>query len=304
MVAPYYSDLPKKADYLKSFLDGHWHILACTSAISAGFDFTNIDLVIHYGLLWGLTDWVQQSGRLSRDPSKVGHSVIFTQTNQYEEPRDLEEDLIQKYAALDGCWWAFINALYNDQIEQFCKSPDLSCDFCHGRALILEETSAQALQANQKVAQNEAQLKEYMDIFQERCIICLMAWMDDFEKLWRHLPFNLEAGTTYQVGPQCPNWPLYAPILQKFDHYWGIWNSPKPNSCHYSCLLPSRFCHQWYTSDPSDTSISITNTSNTSTSSTRTRNLPASGPRQCPGRNPIYYWACMIQELNAWHWID
>ena len=276
-VAPYYSDLAKKADYLKSFLDGHKHILACTSAISAGFDFTNIDLVIHYDLPWGLTDWVQQSGRLSRDPQRVGHSVIFTLATGYHEPRDLEEGLIQKYAALDGCRRAYLNAMYNDQVEQFCGSTDLPCDFCYGRALVLEETSALVTLGNQRVAQSEVQLKEYIDFFQERCIICSIAWMDDFGELWKHSAFNLSTGTTHIVGPQCPNWSLYAPILEKFDHWWGKWKSPKPNSCHYQCLLPSRFCHQWYTSDTNN---------------------------QCPGKNPIYHWACMIQELGAWHWME
>jgi superfamily II DNA helicase RecQ len=239
IVAPYYSTLDQKAESLKSFLDGHKHILACTSAISAGFDFPDLELVIHYGLPWGLTDWVQQSGRLSRDPRKVGHSIIFTDKDYYDDPKTLEEDLIQQFINQDGCRRALINALYNDQIDQFCQPDDLPCDFCHGRALVLEHTSALTIAKNQLVADREAKLKGFIDLFQKRCIACTMAYMDDFNDYWRHKPFNLKVTYKHKVGPKCPNWSIYAEVVKKYQSYWKKWDSPPPNSCHYACLLPT-----------------------------------------------------------------
>jgi superfamily II DNA helicase RecQ len=320
-VAPYYSDLPKKADYLKSFLDGHKHILACTSAISAGFDFTDIDLVIHYDLPWGLTDWVQQSGRLSRDPRKVGHSVIFTNKMHYHDPKDLEEGLIQQFINQDGCRRALINALYNDQIDQFCQPDDLPCDFCHGRALVLEQTSALTIAKNQLVAYREAKLKGFIDLFQKRCIGCTMASMNGFNDYWRHKPFEIDISYKHKVGPKCPNWLVYSGMVKKYQNYWKNWKSPSINSCHYACLLPTRFCRQWYPSDPSDstsgttgtgigtsgtTGTGISGTTGTGTTGTGTTGKEAHQPgkNHCPGENPISYWSCFIQELGAWDWID
>jgi hypothetical protein len=191
-------------------------------------------------------NWVQQLGRLSRDPRTIGHSIIFTRTSKYREPNNLEEELIQQYTMLDGCCRAYINARYNDHIEQFCQPDDLLCDFCHGRALVLEETSCLVTLDNQKVAINEARLKEYIGFYQTQRVVCMMAYMDNFDQYWRHSKFDLDAGIVHPAGPKCPNWEKYESFLGKFGNWWGRWQYTKPNSCHYNCLLPSRFCHQWY----------------------------------------------------------
>jgi superfamily II DNA helicase RecQ len=46
----YYSGLPRKEDHLTSFLENRKKILVSTSAILVGVDFTDVDLVIYYGL--------------------------------------------------------------------------------------------------------------------------------------------------------------------------------------------------------------------------------------------------------------
>ena len=291
LVEPYYSDLEEKAIHLQNFLQGKRHILACTSAISAGFDFPDIDLVIHYGLPWGLTDWVQQSGRLSRDPQTVGHSIVFALTRPSQKASSLEEELIQQYVRLDGCRRAYLNAMYNDQLEQQCQASDLPCDFCHGRELVFQQTHALTLTKNQLVADREAQLRRFVDRFQEQCIICLMAQHPDFYPHWRHDPFTFKYGIQHVFGPDCPNLEAFRTTWEKFQHWRGRCPKPQADSCHFPCLLPSRFCSQW-------------NGDQTGTHQEETESLHRAQNPLCPGDNPMYYWACMIQELGTWHWIE
>ena len=134
---------------------------------------------------------------------------------------------------VDGCRRALINTHYNDQLEQFCQVTDLACDFCHGWALVLEQTSSLIITNNQVVANWEAQLKALIDRFQNRCVICVMAQSQGFDQHWRHSPMTINHSFQHVAGLSCPNWKVYWPIFEKFEQWWGKWQSPKPDSCHY-----------------------------------------------------------------------
>jgi hypothetical protein len=272
LVACYYRDLEGKEEQLKSFLQGEKHILAATNAIGAGFDFHDVNLVIHYMAPWGLTDWVQQSGRLSRQPSQIGHSIIFMNSIQGPaQTKDHEEQLIYQYIGLDGCRQAFLNAQYNDEVKQFCQDSDLLCDCCYGRALALDQSQGLVQEHNQHLGSREEQLKAYIDYFQDHCIACKVLYyqLGRFgQGQW------VQEGYDHQPGPNCPNGQQYK---AQVDYWMQIFKDKQPprDSCHYKCLLPSRFCHQWY-----------------------------QNREGCPEYNPILIWLGIMQASHLWIYID
>jgi superfamily II DNA helicase RecQ len=273
LVAQYYSHLKGKEEQLESFVQGQKSILAATSAVSAGYDFSGVNLVIHYGAPWGLTDWVQQSGRLSRQPDQTGHSIIF-RFSRSQEPKNPEEHLIQQFMDLDGCRRGLLNSIYNNQVDQFCQPSDRPCDFCHGRNLVLARTSDLVVQGSRSAHQREVKLHQFLEFFQRECIVCSVLYYQ-LPADQRHQWVKAE-DLVHHPGMKCHNWNHYCKESGDLQQACRS-QRPPANSCHFSCFLPTRFCSQWFGSRPRHQDYG-----------------------KCPKTNPILIWFSFLQATNCW----
>ncbi|KAL4923111.1 DEAD/DEAH box helicase [Aspergillus undulatus] len=61
---------------------GQARVLLATLAIGAGFDFPNVDLVVHLEGLYGLSDFMQESGRAARNPRQLGWSYCLIRKSE------------------------------------------------------------------------------------------------------------------------------------------------------------------------------------------------------------------------------
>jgi superfamily II DNA helicase RecQ len=281
LVAPYYSDLEGKEGHLTSFINSEKKILATTTALSAGFDFIGIFLVIHYMTAYTITGFIHESGRLCRRPHQVGHSVIYTDSYtihrqvQSQKP-DMDKILMQEYLQLDGCRRAYLNRIFNNQLDQFCGPGNMPCDFCHGRQLVLQYSSRLPTIQSQKQADREACLQRYIEYFQDHCIACTLSQGPIF---YKYTPEGWKwEGNNHLPGQECPNIDHYHEHIKKLFKYSRNQQKPADNSCHFPCWLPTRFCKQWF----SDGTSPDTN-----------------GPG-CPRYNPIIAWVGLLELYKAW----
>jgi superfamily II DNA helicase RecQ len=74
----------EKSDTLEKFSTSSC-ILVATSAFGTGIDIPNVQFVYHYGMTSSLLDYVQESGRASRDSESLpfpGDCVVFTSPDE------------------------------------------------------------------------------------------------------------------------------------------------------------------------------------------------------------------------------
>ena len=131
----YHSKYSKKEEDLKSWMEGKGKILCATGALSAGINVKNIPLVIHCGLPWGISDFVQESGRGGRDGESV-LSVIFLSEKEMSELRSnagfaMEVQGIADFVTTDLCRRLVITQ-YMDGKPKRCVDlvGSIPCDNC------------------------------------------------------------------------------------------------------------------------------------------------------------------------------
>jgi superfamily II DNA helicase RecQ len=129
------SEEEKEAN-LHEFLTGSKNIMTCTSALSVGVDFEDISLVIHYQGAYSLTDFIQETGRLSRK-GQVGYSVVFTtKTELVEQKQDTEErKYFRQYLGELICRRKILKLVFDNVISDECTKNEASCELCSGREL-------------------------------------------------------------------------------------------------------------------------------------------------------------------------
>jgi superfamily II DNA or RNA helicase len=268
LVAPYHGDLDPETRQanLSSFVQSERLILAATTGSLHGYDFLDVNLVIHYISAYGMTDFIQEAGRLSRKKGQIGYSIIYTVPSA-GRPRanDLyERSLIRKYILLDMCRRAFINNIYNDQFEQFCLPTDLPCDFCHGRNQVLDSSTRFLPSANQQAETRASSLQFLIKFFQDHCLFCTVALNSNVLGRTIRLGPAMRGDIDHSAGLECLYFDKYQGFLQEFDQSIRA-RAPPANSCHFACLLPTRFCSQWF-----------------------------SNPATCPKRYPLFLWGAML----------
>ncbi|KAK9241523.1 P-loop containing nucleoside triphosphate hydrolase protein, partial [Lipomyces tetrasporus] len=62
---------------LDKWIAGEYKLVFCTSGFGVGIDYGSVALVIHYGGMWQLVDFVQESGRAGRDGNQAQSSVLL-----------------------------------------------------------------------------------------------------------------------------------------------------------------------------------------------------------------------------------
>ncbi|BCS28433.1 uncharacterized protein APUU_70003S [Aspergillus puulaauensis] len=132
-VAQFHADLPEseKVAELARFQGGEARVLLATSAIGAGFDFKEVDAVIHLESAYGLTDFMQESGRTGRDPRRSGWSFCLIKSSERAtRPSDSTDRLeFRKYLNEQICRRRLI-ALNFGEIPRSCDLSWKLYDLC------------------------------------------------------------------------------------------------------------------------------------------------------------------------------
>ncbi|HEY0934969.1 MAG TPA: DEAD/DEAH box helicase, partial [Trebonia sp.] len=110
--------------------------LVATSALSAGFDYAHVRLVMHVGEPHSLVDFAQESGRAGRD-GKEAYSAVLLPAWWRPQPAGVAEPAqqalyryLQGHACRRACLSAYLDL--ESQLRQCVDGEDVACDVCSG----------------------------------------------------------------------------------------------------------------------------------------------------------------------------
>lgn len=182
--ARFHADLADndKHSQLACFRD-QTRLLLATSGIGAGYDFSDVNLVIHFMPgTYEMTNFIQESGRAGRSSNQLSWSYCLVRpwqlqlsTIQKEVP--LEQKQFTQYLLDQICRRRAISRIYDGEALESCDPSWNQCDLCANR---LEKTLAVKIGIRQQNQRNS----ESLDFFEravrywtnERCFICFMLW--------------------------------------------------------------------------------------------------------------------------------
>jgi superfamily II DNA helicase RecQ len=138
--AKFHSNLSDQAklDQLDQFQSSR-SILVATGAIGAGFDFPDIDLVIHFMPgEYEMTSFIQESGRAGRSPDQPGWSYCLVrawqlQARPNQEGKALEKTTFLNYLCDQVCRRRVISRVFNSRAIESCDLSWTLCDLCDHR---------------------------------------------------------------------------------------------------------------------------------------------------------------------------
>ena len=183
--ARFHSDLADddRLSQLKLFR-GDTLLLVATSGIGAGYDFPDVDLVIHFMPgAYEMTNFIQESGRAGRSPDRRAWSYCLVQSYQLQQPkaqgpdRPIEQMHFSQYLHDQVCRRRVISRVYDSKALESCDPAWAQCDLCTNRL-------ASQSKVNHRVQQMERQNLEEIEFFaravkywmNERCIMCFIGW--------------------------------------------------------------------------------------------------------------------------------
>jgi hypothetical protein len=140
----YHHTLPDKQRQFAKFLGGAANGIITTTSLSNGVNIPNLDLVLHLpGALFGLQDFCQESGRVSRN-NEAGSSIVYAteaqrchyQATAMAPPpstgKAIAKQAMAKYVAATVCRRLILNEHF-DQTSLPCGDrPVAKCDLCRG----------------------------------------------------------------------------------------------------------------------------------------------------------------------------
>jgi superfamily II DNA helicase RecQ len=87
----FYGDLTPdmKADILEKWIAGSYVLVFTTSGFGTGIDYGSVSLVVHYEGIWGLLDYVQESGRAGRKGDKPAKALVILRENWHPNYKKL-----------------------------------------------------------------------------------------------------------------------------------------------------------------------------------------------------------------------
>lgn len=180
--AKFQADLSDQAklDQLDLFQSSRY-ILVATGAIGAGFDFPDVDLVIHFMPgQYEMTSFMQESGRAGRSPDQPGWSyclvkAFWMQARPNQEGEALEVTTFRNYLCDQVCRRRVISRAFNTRAIESCDPSWALCDLCQHRQSTLGLVRQAVRQAE---GQNHIQIDFFakaMRFWHERyCLICFI----------------------------------------------------------------------------------------------------------------------------------
>ncbi|PKX88353.1 putative telomere-associated RecQ helicase, partial [Aspergillus novofumigatus IBT 16806] len=138
--AKFHADLldQAKLDQLDLFQSSRY-ILVATGAIGAGYDFPDVDLVIHFMPgKYEMTSFMQESGRAGRSPDQPGWSyclvkAFWMQARPNQEGEALEVTTFLNYLGDQVCRRRVISRVFNARAIESCDPSWALCDLCEHR---------------------------------------------------------------------------------------------------------------------------------------------------------------------------
>ena len=258
----YHSKHIKKEEDLKKWRDGTEKFLCATGALSAGINVKNIPLVIHCGEPWGISDFIQESGRGGRNGENV-RSVIFVSETEYTELRSrtgfpAEVQAIDEYITTDNCRRLIITRYMDGKPQTCLEMRSILCDNCQrvfdkteeGQlkrnvdASYIAETDRQVkfrrrIQSQlSKVSSNgerKAKIERAVAILDGHCGVC---WLVNEGKNYEH-PYKKCTAAEKILG--LDSYTLYQQTLPR-----------EAGVVCYKCRLPSEWCDGYKVTDEND----------------------------------------------------
>ena len=125
----------ERSQQVSDFVKGKKPFMVSTSVLGAGYDFPNVDWVIHLDMAYGLTDFLQESGRAGRKPGRRGFSYILTTPRDQKEWKgDTEEKgHMRAYLREDFCRRRHFHLHFNQKLIENCQPGEVACDLCEAR---------------------------------------------------------------------------------------------------------------------------------------------------------------------------
>jgi superfamily II DNA or RNA helicase len=228
--------------------------IVATSALSAGFDYAHVRLVIHINEPSSLVDFAQESGRAGRDGKEAYSLVLLSPTwkPQAAEGTAVERRALHRYLLGQDCRRACLSEhLDSEPYWRRCRADeDVVCDICSaGPALAsspapspepaLQYTGSAAIQEKRRRADLElSRYQEDLLAVQGTCLLCRAfgdAWDHAFSTCWRRFEF-FEARNRVKDQKQEGPW-----ITPYHACYWcynpqAVCQRADPESNCQSCL--------------------------------------------------------------------
>ena len=182
--------------------------IVATSALSAGFDYAHVRLVIHIDEPSSLVDFAQESGRAGRDGQKAYSLVLLSHTWKAPAAEEtmVEKRALYRYLLSQDCRRTCLSEHLDTEPDwRRCQADkDVICDICRAGPApapsppipTLQSTGSVAIQEKRRLA--ELELSRYQeDLLAVRgtCLLCRVtgsAWDHSFATCWRRFDF-LEA---------------------------------------------------------------------------------------------------------------
>ena len=228
--------------------------IVATSALSAGFDYAHVRLVVHVNEPSSLVDFAQESGRAGRDGKEAYSLVLLSPTwkPQAAESTVVERRALHRYLLGQDCRRACLSEhLDSEPYWRQCQDDeDVVCDVCSaGLALApspapspepaLQYTGSAAIQEKRRRADLElSRYQEDLLAVQGTCLLCRAfgdAWDHAFPTCWRRFEF-FEARNRVKDQKQGGPW-----ITPYHACYWcynpqAVCQRADPESNCQSCL--------------------------------------------------------------------
>ena len=144
-VARFHSDLAEDEKLTQlALFRGDILLLVATSGIGAGYDFPDIDLVIHFmPKAYEITNFMQESGRAGRSPDRKAWSYCLVQPYQLQQSTSqgqqapAEKIYFQQYLVDQICRRRVISRVFNAKALESCDPSWAQCDCCTRRLATL-----------------------------------------------------------------------------------------------------------------------------------------------------------------------
>ena len=147
--------------------------LVGTSGISAGFDFTDIDLVVFAGGAYDFYDFVQGLGRLARNPTSQGRAILLHDPHKSPKDPNLSDFITETI-----CRRRVINRVFNSEATWGCGPNELKCDICLKRSRLFAEHTLQARKNERARAKAINFIVDRMQFWKQGpCLICFVGAM-------------------------------------------------------------------------------------------------------------------------------
>ena len=116
-------DVEDKESVITKFRSQNSTVLVCTSVLSADFDYSSVQAVIHFQNAYSIIDFAQKSGRVDRD-NQLAKSIVFISSFSIlstEWDSEAQKAFKLTYLAEKVCWRRVLNAELDDQHMTECQ---------------------------------------------------------------------------------------------------------------------------------------------------------------------------------------